>query len=635
MLAGWGNGEGPWAPATEAPTRPSAKAATAVQAIARDRILPLAMVIEATNALTTFRNGCCAQSEYCASMSTVVTVTDRSKWCARTDNIVVVDTRQRTLLWVPRDLWCERIGGRINDAFAKRGHRALIEALAQNGIQVEHSLCIRRDAAERAIAGISVVVPVEERLEFLYPIEPQRPIEWGSKRVVFEPPSERLAGERIHQWIGARYEANGRPAPLLRGADYGRMRRQRTLLACLLEQDFDFTSVLTDPRLVSVSDPAAFEELMLVDSGWRMSLLEDVRDTVHDGKRVLERMTAHRELATGRPAASVIVLSYNSRHRIDIALRSLRGQDLPAPWETIVVDSGSDGCGEYVEAAYPEATVVRSERRLWPGAARNWGVAASRGECVAFLADDCAARPDWLRRRVELHRRGYEAVGGAVVNGTPGRLVGTANYLLEYSALLPSRALLAAQEVPHSLSYSRALLQRAGPFPEDVRTGEDTIYNERCLRAGASVGFDPKIQIAHRNPTEFGEYLRHHHVHGTGIVQCFTERGHRWAGATGGGTSATALLRLFAKYPAGRWWRALNRVRRTRLRFLPAFLGLGPLIWAGLWATSFGAWAELRRRTPLEPLGDPRGLPREQPEAEGDESRHDPQRHEQHRRAPH
>jgi glycosyltransferase involved in cell wall biosynthesis len=520
-------------------------------------------------------------------MTTVLSITDRAEWGANTDNIVVADPTARTLLWVPRDLWCGRLGDRIARVFAHERHPGLIRSLAGQGIAVDHSLCIRRDALERLLTRLSVTVPVSERLEFLYPLEPDRPIEEGSKLIVFEPPEERLAGERLHQWIGARYEPDGRGGPLLFTSDYARMRRQQVLLRRVLEDGFDFASVLAEPDLISVSGPEAIEELSLVDRDWRFSLLEGVRNVVRDGKRVLER--------TDRPAASVIVCSYNSRSRIDTALESLRAQRLDGPYEVIVVDSGSDGCADYLRAAYAEVRLVRSDVRLWPGAARNRGLRVARGDCVAFLPDDAEARPDWLSRKVELHRRGFDLVGGAVVNGTPGSPVGTAGYLLEYSALLPSERALRDQEVPHALSYSRELLARVGEFPEDTRTGEDTLFSERCMRAAATVAFDPEAQIVLRNHTGLGAYLRHHYVHGRGLVQCTSRHGLHSPAVPATDAVPRALIAIFIRYPSLRWGRALGRVARGQARRLPAYLALTPLIWIGLWATSVGAWSEWRR----------------------------------------
>ena len=67
------------------------------------------------------------------------------------------------------------------------------------------------------------------------------------------------------------------------------------------------------------------------------------------------------------PAISVVVCAYQSRDRIDIALRSLAAQDLGEPYEVVVVDSGTDGCADYLEAAHPGVRVVRSGTRLHPG----------------------------------------------------------------------------------------------------------------------------------------------------------------------------------------------------------------------------------------------------------------------------
>jgi anionic cell wall polymer biosynthesis LytR-Cps2A-Psr (LCP) family protein len=225
-------------------------------------------------------------------MSTVVSIMDRSQWDANTDNIVVADPDRRALTWVPRDLWCERFRDRINTAFARRGHPGLINALMDLGIAADHSLCLRREALERALDRLSVTVPISERLEFWYPLHPTQPIEDGRTVVTFEPPEERLAGERIHQWLGARYERDDRGKPLLFKADFGRMRRQQVLVRSLLESGFDFASVLEDPELVSASGAEAVTELSQVEPGWRFSLVEDVSSTVHDGMMVLVRTVA-------------------------------------------------------------------------------------------------------------------------------------------------------------------------------------------------------------------------------------------------------------------------------------------------------------------------------------------------------
>lgn len=214
-------------------------------------------------------------------MATVVAVMDRSGWSANTDNIVVVDPAARCLLWVPRDLWCQGVGDRINSAFGRGGHPGLVEALAEHDIGVEHSVCLAREAVEHALDDIDITVPVGEDLAFWYPLSPREPIEDGRKIVRFRAPADTLQGERIHQWIGARMRVDG-PS-----GDFDRIGRQQTLVRCLLDDHFEFGRALENAEWVSASDPAAYDELRRARPSWRFTTFTDVVPRRVDGKAVL------------------------------------------------------------------------------------------------------------------------------------------------------------------------------------------------------------------------------------------------------------------------------------------------------------------------------------------------------------
>jgi anionic cell wall polymer biosynthesis LytR-Cps2A-Psr (LCP) family protein len=214
-------------------------------------------------------------------MTTVVGIMDRSSWRARTDNIVICDPTEKRLLWVPRDLWCGQLQNRINVAFARGGHHGLVDALAQHDLLVHHSLCILRDAVERALAPVEVTVPVERELVYWYPLQREKPIEEGKKLVRFDPPAELLTGERLHQWIGARYSPEGS------STDFDRIERQQVLLKCLMTQGFDFGRVIHNPAWLSVSSPEAFTELGQVDRTWRFETYAEVEPATIKGMRVL------------------------------------------------------------------------------------------------------------------------------------------------------------------------------------------------------------------------------------------------------------------------------------------------------------------------------------------------------------
>lgn len=219
-----------------------------------------------------------------ASRYTVaVAILDRDDWSANTDVIVLVDPVMRHLTWVPRDLWVPGLKDRINAAFARGGGERLIAALAEVRLPVEGVLCLRRSATEAALAGIEVTVPVREPMDFWYPLAPTRPIEEGRKQVSFRPPSERLQGERLHQWIGARTRVTGA------GSDLQRIERQQAMVQVLLSSEFDFARALADPAWFRTAGRDPFAILGMVGQDWNCCLFDSVSDATIEGKAVLIR----------------------------------------------------------------------------------------------------------------------------------------------------------------------------------------------------------------------------------------------------------------------------------------------------------------------------------------------------------
>jgi GT2 family glycosyltransferase len=289
--------------------------------------------------------------------------------------------------------------------------------------------------------------------------------------------------------------------------------------------------------------------------------------------------------------ATVVVLSYQGRQRIGRVLDALRLQDTDLAYEVLVIDSGTDGCDAYVRERHPEATVLHSSIRLRPGPARNRGVEHASGRVIAFLPDDGVPRRDWLRRRLALHREGFEAVGGAIANGRPDSHVARANHMLEYSSLLARDALLRAQEIPHCLSFSRHVFELVGQYPEDTLTGEDTLFNRRCVETGITFGFSAEIQMEHVGLTSYGATLRHAVAHGRGLMQC--TRRHELESSIGDPlTLSSAAWRALVRYPAEGVLAKAVRLGRHAPDLLPELIRGLPVIVPALVATGAGALVE-------------------------------------------
>ena len=182
------------------------------------------------------------------------------------------------------------------------------------------------------------------------------------------------------------------------------------------------------------------------------------------------------------PSTSVIMPVRNGAPFIAEAMQSALVQ-LALTDELIVVDDHSSDRTSSVVAAIADPRVrVLSTPRRGVSAARNVGLAAARGELVAFLDhDDCwPAGRHAVMLRVLTENPDVDAVLGRIrIRFEPGTA--------------PSRPFLAIDgKYPKAGSvccglYRRRILDRIGGFAEDMHFGEDIDYNIRLTEAGMRV----------------------------------------------------------------------------------------------------------------------------------------------------
>lgn len=115
------------------------------------------------------------------------------------------------------------------------------------------------------------------------------------------------------------------------------------------------------------------------------------------------------------PLVSVVIPAYNAARRLRPTLESVLAQTY-RPIEIVVVDDGSDDGTSTIAASFgPPIRCIR-QPNAGAAAARNRGIAASRGTYVALLdADDL-----WLPRKLEIQVAALQAQPevGAVQCGT-------------------------------------------------------------------------------------------------------------------------------------------------------------------------------------------------------------------------
>ena len=175
------------------------------------------------------------------------------------------------------------------------------------------------------------------------------------------------------------------------------------------------------------------------------------------------------------PAVSVVVCAYTERRwtLLAEAVASLRRQSAP-PDEIVLVIDHNPQLEARARADFDDVRVVPNEHAQGLSGARNTGVLHSRGDIIAFLDDDAAARPGWLGALVEPFRQadviGAGGIADPVWDGPAPRwlppeflwVVG-ASYVGLPQAPVPVRNPIGA-----NMAFRREAFELAGGFTDGI-----------------------------------------------------------------------------------------------------------------------------------------------------------------------
>lgn len=202
--------------------------------------------------------------------------------------------------------------------------------------------------------------------------------------------------------------------------------------------------------------------------------------------------------------ASVIVPARDAQATLGRTLACLARQRTEVGFETIVVDDGSDDATAAVAAAAEGRVRVLRQQATGPAAARNRGVAESRGEVLAFCDADCYPASGWLDAGVRA-LRSSDLVQGKVAP-EPGVPIGP------YDRSLWIESEVGLWETAN-LFVTRAFFDRAGGFEDWLHPvvgkamAEDVWFGWRVKRLGARSSFSAAALAHHavfrRSPREY------------------------------------------------------------------------------------------------------------------------------------
>lgn len=180
------------------------------------------------------------------------------------------------------------------------------------------------------------------------------------------------------------------------------------------------------------------------------------------------------------PTVTVIIPCRDVSTYLADAIASASEQGV-ASMEVIVVDDGSEvSCADAAREAHPDVTVLAHDEPRGPAAARNTGLAAARGQFIAFLDADDVWEPGGLAAHVARLREKPDALfstGATEVVCMPevreaGRRAGRVLRQATVDLLLPATV------------FRREAFDVVGLLDESLRFGEDSDWFLRAREKG-------------------------------------------------------------------------------------------------------------------------------------------------------
>jgi len=177
---------------------------------------------------------------------------------------------------------------------------------------------------------------------------------------------------------------------------------------------------------------------------------------------------------------SIVIPFYNEAHAIEASLVGINQQSC-LPHEVILVNAGSndDSVGviqKWIQAIAPSFDlIVLNKDRVYPGAARNYGIAKAKCEWIAFLDAGIIPNPNWLNKLYHMAMTHQKQLCWASC-----RFAGTNWISIIFCALSYGQGRKRSMIVPISLFHIN-VLYNFGLFSLHLRAYEDVIWRRSLL----------------------------------------------------------------------------------------------------------------------------------------------------------
>lgn len=213
-----------------------------------------------------------------------------------------------------------------------------------------------------------------------------------------------------------------------------------------------------------------------------------------------------------KPFLSIIIPHYNDAARLRLCLNALGKQSYSQEdFEIIVIDNGSSIDLGPIKSSFPKVIFDQEEK---PGsyAARNTGIALSKGEILAFLDSDCIPTEQWLKEGVTYLQ--IDSIIGLVGGGI--KFTFRSNYHPNIFELYDSLTGLDQEHYIKNKQFSvtanlftfRHVFVEVGLFNTMARSTSDMEWGQRVAAKGYRLLYGPDALVYHPARATWAMLLR-------------------------------------------------------------------------------------------------------------------------------
>jgi len=212
---------------------------------------------------------------------------------------------------------------------------------------------------------------------------------------------------------------------------------------------------------------------------------------------------------------SLICTVLNEEDTIEDLLKSIIKQTR-RPDEFVIVDGGSKDKTQEIVKKYARKhkwihLIISEGANIAEG--RNIAIENSRFETIACIDGGCVAEEDWLEKLIKPLNECDVSFGTSVPLSKSGKQKYFGMVLYKDPSKINPRTFLPSAR---NIAFKKECWKKVGGFPEDVYTGEDTLFDLKLREAGFKFCFVPDAIVHWRMRGSWRKFWKQMYNYGVG-----------------------------------------------------------------------------------------------------------------------